>query len=108
MEITGMGADGTPTRYIDQASEDIFLKTVYENLKMNLVSSSTIFTFSSSKSSESLRHGESSVKIVEDDTRFIFKFETDGSLKAIDVLNYALKRIPQRLNVLLDSMAAAD
>ncbi len=48
------------------------------------------------------------VKIVEDDTRFIFKFETDGSLKAIDVLNYALKRIPQRLNVLLDSMAAAD
>lgn len=48
------------------------------------------------------------VKIVEDDTVFIFKFETDGSLKAIDVLNYALKRIPQRLNVLLDSMAVTD
>jgi DNA-directed RNA polymerase subunit D len=48
------------------------------------------------------------VKVVEDDTRFIFKFETDGSLKAIDVLNYALKRIPQRLNVLLNSMAVPD
>ena len=39
MEITGMGADGTPTRYIDKASEDIFLKTVYENdLPYNVVS----------------------------------------------------------------------
>ncbi len=48
------------------------------------------------------------VDVKEDDTIYIFKFETDGSLKAIDVLEYALKRIPQRLNVLLESLAAAD
>ena len=30
------------------------------------------------------------VKIIEDDTNFIFQFETDGSYKAIDVLQYAI------------------
>jgi DNA-directed RNA polymerase subunit D len=48
------------------------------------------------------------VDVREDDTVYIFKFETDGSLKAIDVLEYALKRIPQRLNVLLESLATVD
>lgn len=39
MQITGMGADGTPTRYIDKLSEDIFLKAVDENdLPYNIVS----------------------------------------------------------------------
>ena len=44
------------------------------------------------------------VKVVEDDSRYVFQFETDGSLKAIDVLQYALKRLSQRLNVLLESV----
>lgn len=48
------------------------------------------------------------VKIIEDDTKFVFKFETDGSLSAIDTLDYALKRIPQRLNTLLDSIVSTD
>ncbi len=48
------------------------------------------------------------VRIVEDDTRFIFQFETDGSLKAIDVLDYALRRLQERLNTLAESMSAPD
>ena len=44
------------------------------------------------------------VKVTEDDTKYVFQFETDGSLKAIDVLDYALKRLSQRLNLLLDSV----
>lgn len=50
----------------------------------------------------------SSVKIAEDDTNFVFQFETDGSYKAIDILEYALKRIPQRLNILLESLTTPD
>lgn len=49
-----------------------------------------------------------SVKVIEDDTQFIFQFETDGSYKAIDVLEYALKRLPQRLNTLLESLTTPD
>lgn len=38
-EIIGMGADGTPTKYIDKVSEDIFLRAVYDNdLPYNIVS----------------------------------------------------------------------
>ena len=48
------------------------------------------------------------VKSLEDDTNFIFQFETDGSYKAIDVLQYAMKRLPQRLNTLLDSLVTPD
>lgn len=48
------------------------------------------------------------VERIEDPTTFIFQFETDGSYKAIDVLEYALKRIPQRLNTLLDSLVVPD
>lgn len=51
---------------------------------------------------------EKGVRIVEDDVNFIFKFETDGSLTAIDALDYALKRIPQRINTLLDSVVSTD
>lgn len=46
------------------------------------------------------------IEAVEDDTRFIFSFETDGSLTAKEVLEYALKRLPQRLNLLLDSLVS--
>lgn len=48
------------------------------------------------------------VEIREDSTNFVFKFETDGSLKAMDVLEYALKRLPQRLNIMLDSLVTPD
>jgi DNA-directed RNA polymerase subunit D len=48
---------------------------------------------------------EDHVKIDEDDTRFIFKFETDGSLKAIDVLDYAIKRLEDRFNTLMESLS---
>ena len=48
------------------------------------------------------------VKIIEDDTKFIFQFETDGSYKAIDILQYAMKRLPQRLNILLESLVTPD
>ncbi len=48
------------------------------------------------------------IERIEDPTTLIFQFETDGSYKAIDVLEYALKRIPQRLNILLDSLVVPD
>lgn len=48
------------------------------------------------------------VRIIEDDTQYVFKFETDGSLKPYEVLEYALKRMPQRLNTLLDSLVTPD
>lgn len=49
-----------------------------------------------------------SVKLIEDDTHFVFQFETDGSYKAVEVLEYALKRLPQRLNTLLESLTTPD
>lgn len=49
-----------------------------------------------------------SVKLVEDDTNFVFQFETDGSYKAVEILEYALKRLPQRLNTLLESLTTPD
>lgn len=48
------------------------------------------------------------VKLIEDDAHFVFQFETDGSYKAADVLEYALKRLPQRLNTLLESLTTPD
>ncbi len=48
---------------------------------------------------------EEKVKIEENDTKFIFRFETDGSLKAIDVLGYALKRIENRFGILMESLS---
>ncbi|MGC8608859.1 MAG: DNA-directed RNA polymerase subunit D [Thermoplasmata archaeon] len=45
------------------------------------------------------------VQIKEDNTRFIFNFETDGSLKAIEVLQYALKRMKDRLDILVESLS---
>ncbi len=50
----------------------------------------------------------SEVKIEEDPTSFIFQFETDGSLSAVEVLEFALKRIPQRLNKLLESLVDSE
>ncbi len=48
------------------------------------------------------------VKIEEDNSTYIFQFETDGSLTALEVLDYALKRIPQRLNTLLESLVDSE
>ena len=44
-------------------------------------------------------------EIKEDDTWFIFQFETDGSLSAKDTLNYALKRLADRFSHLRESAA---
>ena len=48
------------------------------------------------------------VKLEEDDSTYTFQFETDGSLSAMDTLEYALKRIPQRLNGLLESLVESE
>jgi DNA-directed RNA polymerase subunit D len=45
-----------------------------------------------------------SAEITEDDTRFIFYFETDGSLKAREVLDYALSRIKNRLSEIVEKV----
>ncbi|MGC8686111.1 MAG: DNA-directed RNA polymerase subunit D [Thermoplasmata archaeon] len=42
--------------------------------------------------------------IKEDDTRFIFQFETDGSLKAKQTLFYALHRLKDKLSKIRDSV----
>ncbi len=44
------------------------------------------------------------IKIVEDDKRFIFQFETDGSLTAKDTLLVAIKRLRERLGRIRDSI----
>ncbi|MEM0185014.1 MAG: DNA-directed RNA polymerase subunit D [Thermoplasmata archaeon] len=44
------------------------------------------------------------VKIVEDDTKFIFQFETDGSLSAKDTLLVAIRRLKEKLGRLRDSI----
>ncbi len=48
------------------------------------------------------------VKVEEDPSTYIFQFETDGSLTAMDTLEYALKRIPQRLNGLIESLVESE
>ncbi len=45
-----------------------------------------------------------SLKIKEDDSKFIFYFETDGSLTPRQVLNYALEHLKNRLEYLRDSV----
>jgi DNA-directed RNA polymerase subunit D len=52
--------------------------------------------------------GREGVTIVEDPERFIFRFESDGSLKASDIITYALKRIPERFNMLHESIVSSD
>jgi DNA-directed RNA polymerase subunit D len=44
------------------------------------------------------------VKIEEDENRFIFQFETDGSLTAKETLKYAIKRLRTRLDKIRDSV----
>ncbi|MCL4349870.1 MAG: DNA-directed RNA polymerase subunit D [Candidatus Thermoplasmatota archaeon] len=51
---------------------------------------------------------ESKLLFDEDESRFIFHFETDGSIPAELALDVALKRIPERLTHLLDSISFAD
>jgi DNA-directed RNA polymerase subunit D len=53
-------------------------------------------------------NGTNSVKIREDNKSFIFKFETDGSLSAKETLKVALDKLPQRLNVLHESIVSPD
>ncbi|MDP8012106.1 MAG: DNA-directed RNA polymerase subunit D [Thermoplasmata archaeon] len=44
------------------------------------------------------------VKIKDDDSRFIFQFETDGSLTAKQTLLYAIHRLKERLSKIRDSI----
>jgi len=44
-------------------------------------------------------------QIVEDDSWFIFEFETDGSLTAKDTLEYAIKRLRDRFSLLREYAA---
>ncbi|MGP6294451.1 DNA-directed RNA polymerase subunit D [Caldiplasma sukawensis] len=44
----------------------------------------------------------------EEKNTFVFKFETDGSLDPLDILKYALKRIPERFNELVETMSAQE
>ncbi len=48
------------------------------------------------------------VSIKEDRKRFIFKFETDGSLTALETLKIALEKLPERLTTLHESMVTPD
>ncbi|EQD64601.1 DNA-directed RNA polymerase subunit D, partial [mine drainage metagenome] len=52
--------------------------------------------------------GTEGVTIKENPEIFVFRFETDGSLETKEILSYALKRIPERLNALHESIVAAD
>jgi len=44
------------------------------------------------------------VNMIEDDSRFIFQFETDGSLTAKETLLYALNRLKDRWDILVESL----
>ena len=48
------------------------------------------------------------VKMTEDRKKYVFKFETDGSLSAKDTLKVALEKLPARLNVLHESIVSPD
>ena len=52
--------------------------------------------------------GKDGVNITEDSNRFIFRFESDGSLEVSDIITYALARIPERLNILHESIISTD
>lgn len=52
--------------------------------------------------------GKDGVNISEDSNRFIFRFESDGSLEVNEIISYALSRIPERLNILHESIISAD
>jgi DNA-directed RNA polymerase subunit D len=45
------------------------------------------------------------VVVEESESKFIFKFETDGSLKAADVLSYVLQRLEKRFTILMESLS---
>ena len=45
-----------------------------------------------------------SLEVKEDERRFIFYFETDGSLKPNEVLEYALSRIKERLSGIVETV----
>jgi DNA-directed RNA polymerase subunit D len=45
------------------------------------------------------------IKVEGDENKFIFKFETDGSLKAIDVFEYALKYLEDKFNNFRDEVS---
>jgi DNA-directed RNA polymerase subunit D len=45
-----------------------------------------------------------SLEVKEDERRFIFYFETDGSMKPRDVLDYALRRINERLSGIVEKV----
>jgi DNA-directed RNA polymerase subunit D len=45
------------------------------------------------------------VVVEEDNSKFIFKFETDGSLKASEVLSYAIQRLKTRYTSLMESLS---
>ena len=86
-------------------------KNIKETCPSNVISedSKTIrFTDDTPCSKITQLMDRSGVKIIEDDTKFVFQFETDGSYRSVDLLGYALKRLPQRLNTLLESLTTPD
>ena len=50
--------------------------------------------------------GEDAIKVKGDDTNFVFKFETDGSLTAQQVLDKAAEILSEEAKAFADSIAA--
>ncbi len=84
------------------------LKEAYPKAVVSERGDSIVFTDDYGTKQITVLSQNEKVVVSEDRNRIIFKFETDGSLSAQDVLDYALKRIPQRLNLLLDSIVTTD
>ncbi|MCL4329070.1 MAG: DNA-directed RNA polymerase subunit D [Candidatus Thermoplasmatota archaeon] len=84
------------------------LKEKYPNAVLTENKERITFTDDNGDGEITSMSGEKGVEVTEDQNRYVFKFETDGSLPAIEVLDYSLKRIPQRLNTLLDSLVTPD
>jgi DNA-directed RNA polymerase subunit D len=98
-------------KFIVQKKSSIDYEKIKQQCPSSLVSeSNTTITFTDDVPCHALTplFENKECKIEEDSSSYIFQFETDGSLSALDVLDYALKRLPQRLNILLESLVDSE
>ncbi len=52
------------------------------------------------------KDGEPAIKVIGDESKFIFKFETDGSIKAKEAFEYAVKFLEEKFNDFRDQISS--
>jgi DNA-directed RNA polymerase subunit D len=101
---------GTSYRYhreLTVSKREPNIQRIIENAKKNIVKETeNEVTFTTDYPNKYLAqlYRMDSLKVTEDDSKFVFYFETDGSLTPRQVLSYALNRLKTRLEKLRDSV----